>query len=319
VSDVSTAPSGVPAVSIVVAAYNAAVTLPETIESAVAQTCDEWELIIVDDGSTDATLKLAQDSAAADARIHVITQPNAGTALARNAGFATAEGAWLCFLDADDAMHPEYVERMLAFAAAHPGYDIYGCNADVVLRGGGRDLMWKGARWRGVHEVTAEEQFAESSISPVTLFRPEVFEAVGGFRPVYSEDYDFWLRALILGFRHLYSPEILWQYRRHEGSKTTALVREAESLLQIHRDARAMSELSAALRTSANRAIAFSEARIGRRHLEEALLRGEYAGARTAYVRSRRAFPGAAKYGVGFVLMMVSPALYARVKAGRMV
>jgi len=308
-----------PVVSIVIAAYNASATLGETIDSVAAQTRDVWELVIVDDGSTDATLALARERAVADERIRVITQPNAGTASARNAGFAIAVGEWLCFLDADDMLRPEYIERMTTFISAHPGYDIYSCNAEVLLRNGASDLMWKGARWRRAHEVTAEEQFAESSISPVTLFRPSVFEKVGGFRSVYSEDYDFWLRALTLGFRHLYDPETLWVYRRREGSKTTALVREAESLLEIHRHAGAMPELTISQRAAAKRAVAFSEARVSRRRLEEALLRGEFAGARRAYVRSRKAFPAFGKYVTGLALILASPALYARIKARRMV
>ncbi len=308
-----------PLASVVVAAYNAAETLPETIESVLAQSCGSWEMIIVDDGSSDATLELARTHARADGRIRVITQANAGTAAARNAGFSIAGGEWFCFLDADDAMSPDYLERMIAFIGRNPGYDIYSCNAEVVLRDGGRDLMWGGRRWRVPHQVTAIEQLKESSVSPVTLFRPEVFERVAGFRSVYSEDYDFWLRALILGFRHLFNPETLWSYRRREGSKTTALVAEAESLLDIVADAAAMPQLTVEQKQVADRALEFARARIERRRLEEALLRGEFTGARHAYVNARKAFPDGLKYTVGFVLMMTSPALYARVKSARMV
>lgn len=320
-SDFARTPSGepLPAVSIVTAAYNAESTLLETVDSVLAQTYTDWELVIVDDGSTDGTADLANGCAAADARIRVIAQENAGTAAARNAGFALARGGWWCFLDADDAMFPGYLERMTAFTDQNPGYDIYSCNAEVLLRGEGTELMWRGQQWRRAHEVTPLEQFAESSISPVSLFRPEVFDVTGGFRAVYSEDYDFWLRALLLGFRHLFNPEVLWRYRRREGSKTTALVQEAESILAILTDARGMAALTDAQRVECDRAIEFARARIGRRTLEESLLRGEYSGARGAYLRYRDAFPDKAKYALGFVLMMLSPGLYARIKSRRMV
>jgi hypothetical protein len=80
-----------------------------------------------------------------------------------------------------------------------------------------------------------------------------------------------------------------------------------------------MPELAPADASACEAAIAFAKARIGRRRLEEALLRGEYADARRSYVRYRRAFPEAGKYALGFALMMASPRLYARVKAGRVV
>ena len=308
-----------PVVSIVTAAYNAAATLEETVASVRAQTRTDWELVIVDDGSADETRTIAEGLAAEDPRIRVLSQRNAGTAAARNAGVRESRAEWLCMLDADDLLIPDFLERMLAFAVSHPGYDIYSPTTTMLLRDGRRVPLMTGAEWERVRSVTAAVQMRESSVAQVSLVARGVFDRVGGYRPVYSEDYDFWLRALILGARQVQNPEALWVYRRQEGSKTTALVREAESILEILTDARAMPELSVEDRAACDEAIAFAHARIGRRQLEEALLRGEHGGARRAYLRHRRAFPGTAKYALGFVLMMLSPRLYARIKAGRMV
>jgi glycosyltransferase involved in cell wall biosynthesis len=308
-----------PAVSIVTAAYNASATLAETVESVLAQTERSWELVIVDDGSTDETLAIAEGFAASDPRIRVVAQANAGTAAARNAGVSVSSGEWLCILDADDLLLPDYLEKIESFGQGHPGYDIYSAGADVLLRDGRRIPLLTGRDWGRIRSVSAAEQLWESLVPGTSLMRRDVFDRCGGYRDVYSEDYDFWLRALVLGARQLYLPERLWVYRRQGGSKTTALVAEAESLLGILTDVREMPQLTDDQRAECDRAIAFAQARVGRRQLEEALLRGEYAGARSAYVRYRLAFPGRAKYALGLVLMTASPRLYAAIKRGRMV
>ncbi len=290
-NDATTTPSGVPTVSIVTAAYNAASTLAETVSSVLVQTFPDWELVIVDDGSTDATRQIAAGFAAEDPRVRMVSQANAGTAAARNAGVREARAEWLCMLDADDLLMPTFLERMTAFREDRPGYDIYSPVTTMLLRDGRRVPLMTGRAWETVRSVSIAEQMRESSIAQVSLVRREVFDRVGGYRSVYSEDYDLWLRALILGARQLQVPEALWVYRRQEGSKTTALVREAESILAILTDARAMPGLSPEDRAACDDAIEFAGSRIGRRTLEEALLRGEYAGARAAYVRYRRAFP----------------------------
>lgn len=308
-----------PLISVITAAYNASATLAETMASVRAQTFAEWEHIVIDDGSSDHTLQIAEQAAASEERVRVLSQANTGTAGARNAGLAAARGEWVCILDADDLLLPTFFERLLEFAAEEPGYDIYSADGEVLLRDGRRIPLQPGPGWDTVRSVSAREQLRESLVPGTSLARRDVFERCGGYRPVYSEDYDFWLRALILGARQRFLPERLWVYRRQEGSKTGALLREAESLLQILTDACAMPELAEADRAECERAVAFSRERIGRRELEEDLLRGEFRGARGRYLRARRAFPDVGKYLVGAALMLVNPRLYARVKAARMV
>lgn len=308
-----------PRVSVITAAYNAGATLGETIESVLAQTDSDWELIVVDDGSTDATREIAERYAAYDPRVRVVSQPNSGTAAARNTGVRESRAGWLCMLDADDLLTPEFLKRMAAFAEEHPGYDIYSPATTMLLRDGRRAPLHTGGEWERIGSVSAAAQMRESSIAQVSLLKRAVFDLAGGYRDIYSEDYDFWLRALILGARQIYNPEPLWVYRRQEGSKTTGLVREAESILRILTDARSMPQLTPALSAECDRWIAFARARIGRRHLEEALLRGDFEGARGTYIRHRAAFPDKPKYLAGLALMLVSPRLYARIKSRRMV
>lgn len=310
---------GVPAVTVVIAAYDAEATIAEAVTSVLSQTRPDWELVIVDDGSRDSTADRVREAAGGDARVRIVSQRNAGTASARNHGFAHASAGWICFLDADDMLEPVYAERMLAAAGSHPDYDIFSCNADYLLRDGRRRPVWAGSAAHEPHSLTAEDQMRESSILLMSLVRREVFERVGGFRSLHSEDYDFWLRALVTGARHRYVPDTLAVYRRHEGSKTTSLVAEAESFLQILRDAREMPEMTETQRRLCDDAIEFAKARVGRRHLEQALLDRRYAGARAAYWKHRRAFPDRMKYIAGLALMLFSPPLYGRIKSGRMI
>jgi glycosyltransferase involved in cell wall biosynthesis len=108
-------------VSVVIPAYNAQATLDETLSSVRAQTHQTLEIIVVDDGSTDGTHALAERHAAADARIRVLHQANAGVAAARNAGWQHSRAEFIAFVDADDLWAPTKIERqLLALIAGGP-------------------------------------------------------------------------------------------------------------------------------------------------------------------------------------------------------
>lgn len=113
--------SAAPLVSVMMPAYNAGRFIGRAIESVLAQTCADWELVIVDDGSTDDTAAIA--AAFGDARITLMRQANAGEAAARNTALSRARGTWLAFLDADDAYLPHHLETALGYLERHPGCD----------------------------------------------------------------------------------------------------------------------------------------------------------------------------------------------------
>ena len=91
-----------PFFSVILPFYNAAEWLPDSITSITSQSCNDWELICVDDGSSDSGLKIVKEYAAEDNRIKLLIQKNAGVSAARNAGIAVARGRYIMFLDADD-------------------------------------------------------------------------------------------------------------------------------------------------------------------------------------------------------------------------
>ena len=102
-----------PAVSVIVPAYNAAVTIAETLRSVSAQTCGALEIIVVDDGSTDATVDIVAEHARTEPRLRLIRQANAGVAAARNVALAHATADYIAPIDADDLWHPTRVEKHL--------------------------------------------------------------------------------------------------------------------------------------------------------------------------------------------------------------
>jgi glycosyltransferase involved in cell wall biosynthesis len=100
-----------PLVSVIVPAFNAATTLAEALGSALAQTYKNIEILVVDDGSTDATAAIAREFAAADGRVSLVRRSNGGIAAARNSGIAVSKGAYIAPLDADDLWHPTKIEK----------------------------------------------------------------------------------------------------------------------------------------------------------------------------------------------------------------
>lgn len=100
-------------VSVIVPAYNAESTIGKTVKSIQSQSFKDWVLLIVDDGSSDATGKVVRSFAAEDDRIRYIKQPNGGASSARNRGLDMADSEYVSFCDADDTYEPEYLELMI--------------------------------------------------------------------------------------------------------------------------------------------------------------------------------------------------------------
>lgn len=112
-----------PEISIIVPVFNAAGTLPGCLSSIVAQTFTDWELLLIDDASTDDSLSICHYFEATDSRIKVWTQPHGGVSSARNLGLEQMKGAFLCFVDADDHIEPDYLEKLYLFR----NYDLVIC------------------------------------------------------------------------------------------------------------------------------------------------------------------------------------------------
>jgi len=208
--------------SILVPAYNAGATLARTLDSLLAQTYDNWECVIVDDGSRDDTSVVAQAYCQNDLRFSCLWQENAGTASALNTAVNASSGQFLVQLGADDELLSGYCMKTNELIKQNPAFDIYAANAWQVFAGGKRRLFNSGVRFESQATLHLEDIVERPSIYGTAAIRRETFQGVGGFRPhIYNEDYDFWLRALANGARHIYQAETLSLYHVSPTQKTS--------------------------------------------------------------------------------------------------
>lgn len=147
-----------PQVSVVVPAYNAQATLRDTLRSALVGTYRDLEIIVVDDGSTDATLSIAEELADEDQRIRIARRENGGLSAALNTGFSIARGDYVARLDADDLWHPSKLQAQVDFAQRHPDvafiytFARYIDGDDRVVHDGPRQSFPRWALCRGMYE-----------------------------------------------------------------------------------------------------------------------------------------------------------------------
>jgi glycosyltransferase involved in cell wall biosynthesis len=209
-------------------AYNAGAFLNQAIESVLAQTWRDFELIVVNDGSTDDTREIAERYAAQDARVKVYTQANAGTAPALNRGIELAQGEWVFLMHADDLMRPNRLERQLAFIAQHPELSVASSlvrHIDSKNRVIGKDNS-KLTTYEAIDKlVTANELIGFNH--PAVALRKSAVLAVGGYRQPFwpAEDLDLWNRLVEKGYRVLVQPEFLLDYRMHGNSASISRAR----------------------------------------------------------------------------------------------
>jgi len=205
-------------ISIITPTYNRASFLPAMVQSVQAQTFQEWELWIVDDGSTDRTRELVESFALKDSRIHYLHKINGGQGSARNLGITRSGGAFIAFLDSDDLWLPEKLEKQIKILGENAGFDF--CYTADIER-----LIFpepsKNHRDRTVR-VQDSEHLPEkkraglpTSVPSSHLYRREVFQNVGLFdeNPELKglEDNDWSLRGHLLKGFYLDEPLTIYQ------------------------------------------------------------------------------------------------------------
>ena len=221
-------------VSVVIPVHNGERYLSQAIESVLAQTHRDLELLIVDDGSTDGSRAVAERYAREDARVRVLAQPNRGVAAAGNRGLEEARGEWVARLDADDLFLPDKLERQLAFVRRHPDVSIAGTLGHFIdARGRVLGLVnGEGPFTRAEFEAMAARGEPVFFVHSSTLMHRETVLAAGGYREqfIQAEDIDLWLRVAERGHLLLKMPEPLVLYRLHAESLTMS--RNAEQKRQ---------------------------------------------------------------------------------------
>jgi glycosyltransferase involved in cell wall biosynthesis len=209
-----------PSVSIIIPAYNQAHFLAEAIDSALAQTARDFEVIVVDDGSTDETAAIIQ--AYAD-QVSAIWQENQGLAGARNTGIRAARGHFVALLDSDDAWLPTYLENMLAVATKRPEAAVYYCGVSYMDTAG-QETPQPGSNLVVPPGEMYQTLLRANFLVPSTiLMRREAVSSVGLFDPAFRrlQDWELWLRMLRQGYTFAGLPDRLVRYRLHDSSLST--------------------------------------------------------------------------------------------------
>lgn len=188
-----------PAVSVVIPAFDAAWCIRRAVDSVLAQTFTGFELIVVDDGSTDGTAEILRGYGDA---LRVVSQANGGMSRARNAGIRLARGRYVAFLDADDRWLPAKLERQVALLDARP--ELAFCAATATLEDPGGKVLgaWacQGDGTASVAEVFAAHALVAGGASSV-LARRDLVQTLGGFDETLfgAEDTDLWIRLAARG------------------------------------------------------------------------------------------------------------------------
>ena len=227
-------------VSVIIPCYNAGEYLEPCLRSVLAQTMRDFELLLIDDGSTDGSLAVAQEIAREDARVRVFHQENRGVCAARNRGLDEARGEFVTFVDGDDLLTSDALERMLALA---PGSDMVVCAHETFDASGHAEVVIPETRWmdrrgearRRAAALRLIEGDCVLNIMCGKLHRRSLLERERlrlDERVSIAEDALFNLEAVLCGEGIAYLPQPVYRYRMHEASATHTRTR---SELDAHR------------------------------------------------------------------------------------
>ncbi len=230
-----------PLVSVVVSVYNGERYLRVSLESVLAQEGVDLEVLVVDDGSSDATPKIAAEYEKRDARVRCIRQDNTGLTRALARGCAEARGTYIARQDDDDVSAPGRLVKLASTLDASPGVAVVASWVDVIGPGGEflHTIEYPEGAVAGTEAVLVH---GRNPVHGATMFRKADYESVGGYRPefYFAQDADLWLRLAGRG-EFLFVPEVLYRFRVQDGSISThhrEAQRRLHALAQSCRDAR---------------------------------------------------------------------------------
>jgi glycosyltransferase involved in cell wall biosynthesis len=216
----------VPLVSAAIVTYNRAAYLGDAIESVLAQTFADLEVIVVDDGSTDDTERVVEPYLD---RVRYIRQENGGESAARNTAIAAAQGEFLAFCDSDDRWYPDRLERQTAAVRDRPRVGLVHGHVELIDEDGNR-LPEQNAAHRAIFSAAHRKPVTYAGyawncrcLSSATLFRRSVFDEIGGYDLALpaAADYDVYLRLVLAGYEVVFlhgAP--LAEYRLHAEQST---------------------------------------------------------------------------------------------------
>ncbi|WP_052670476.1 glycosyltransferase family 2 protein [Draconibacterium sediminis] len=206
-----------PELSVVLPFFNAEKTLKAAIKSILDQTFWDFELLLINNKSTDASLQIAKTLSKADRRIHILNESKAGVANAMNCGLKNARGRFISRMDADDVAHPEKLQKQYNYLENNRSIDFLGCEVEYVPHIAENKGFRRFVDWANSFHTTDEielKQFIEIPvINPTIFFRRELFDKYGGCRDGnFPEDYEMQLRYLSHGAKLAKLPEKLLEW-----------------------------------------------------------------------------------------------------------
>jgi len=207
-----------PIISILMPCHNAAETLDEALDSLQAQTFRDYELVAVNDGSTDNTPEILRQRAARDERICLLSIQHGGIVAALNAGLKACRGELVARMDADDRSHPQRLEKQYASLQAHPEVAVLGCQVRAFPDGQVRPGFQVYIDWQNnllSDEAMRRELFVESPLAhPSIMIRRSWLERLEGYQDHgWAEDYDLWMRLYLAGATFAKLPDALLDWR----------------------------------------------------------------------------------------------------------
>lgn len=216
-----------PLVSIIIPCYNYAKYVLDALNSVRAQSYDNWECLVVDDGSTDNSANIVSSSIAGDPRFRLIQQSNCGVAQARNRGAVESKGLYLIFLDADDMLLPNGVKELLTGIQADRTLgQVYGKLAIMDTNG---NVSPKIPDWPSSYSAVAQVGH-KNQVPSCNMMRREAFFRAGGFRQhtAPQEDAELWTRIPLVGYQgKMVTNNPVYKYRIHDGA-ATSYIREGK-------------------------------------------------------------------------------------------
>lgn len=306
-----------PSISLVIPAYNRGSLIAETLDCALAQSVPFFDIIVVDDGSTDNTAEVLARYAG---RVRAIRVANGGVQRARNLGVEAAGGDYVALCDSDDLLMPSYVATMGAWLASHPACDsIYTNFVTFDERGVHGDKFagapadyFAGAQqtgqfWHAIPDLYARTLAYQLLFSSGNLMRRSVYLALGGYDPRFNgvggEDYEFTLRLIGIGNMALCATPLV-QIRRHGGNDSTDNVRQASGEIEILEYALAHHAHAAPYRDAILKSIADRRLDV----FDGAFARGAFDIA-TAQLRAMPTLPCHPKFRLKVAILRLPPAL----------
>lgn len=287
--------------------------LPAALDSLRAQTCQDFEVIAVDDGSTDSTPQILQS--VTDLPIRYVRTPGVGIAEGRNLAVMHAQAPVIATLDGDDIWLPWYVERMLMHLDRDPNAQIVSPELFMAYNGilSTERYYADGAPLCFFPENQLEACIRMNFVVPLTAFRREVFDVVGGYRTraVTCSDWFFWIEAFAAGFRAIHEPLPCAVYNLRSGSQIASRTRLVTGRIAVLEHAKTV--VPPGLASVIDEQLATQRMQLAIAIGKEAVLSGDRETVRTAFVKVARSKAASPRQRIGAGIAAALPRVARRV------